>query len=185
MYVDGALVPRSTTKMPRKDSMLKSRVKIKQKTWRRRSGTKKLSILPSGLYPPFSNGNIRSERSHCLSEYHPRKHARHRKSNPSKTKQYSRRPKTSRWDFHNGPDPSGTFECSSFESSISDTFLSNGHNCSFHNHIYSYPEPTFWRIKKNKELVRNQPHGHQYLFGSPNHFSGLIGIDSFFKSRYH
>ena len=189
MYVDGDLVPQSTTNMPRKSRISKCRDKIRQTPWMQPSRFKHLSITRYEMHPNISENRFRCNESICLSEYHLRKRAKYRSPVCPSFKRRLQRPRTRQKIFHRSPVYADTHKRSSNESSSSEillsAFCSDDHVFFVYDHLSSPHGTLVWKDQSKEELERDSLCEPQLILHLPQYLYDLIGTCSNFKSRYY
>ena len=191
MYVDGDLVPRSATKMPRHNKIFKCHVKIRQKSWMRRSGIKRQSsILLCGTVPTYSNFCIRKLQWWCrnvsdFSEVQKRKYAHLKLSYFANSRRWKQKPWKGHEKFDQNRAYPGTLYNSSLKSSMSETLSSTlcGDEVAFpcYDNLYSSRGAIFWKSKRIKKLEKELSLPERSIFRLYLHDS--ISICSEFRPR--
>ena len=191
MYVDGDLVPRSATKMPRHNKILKCHVKIRQKSWMRRSGIKRQSsILLFGSVQPKFNTSIRKLHWLCknvsdFSEVQKRKHTQLKLSYLANSRRWKQNPWKRHEKFNQIRAYPGTMYNSSLKSSMSETLSSTlyGDEVVFpcNDNLYSAHGAIIWKSKRIQKLEKELSLPDRSIFRLYLHDS--IGICSKFRPR--
>ena len=189
MYVDGDLVPQSTSKMPRKNRISKCRNQIRQMSWMQPSGFKHLSTTRYEMHPNISDNRIKCNDFICLSEYHFRKRAKYRIPVCPRIKRRLQRPRTRKKILHRSPVYADIHKRSSNDSSSSEillsAFCSDEHVFFVYDHLSSPRGTLVWKDKSNEELERDSSCEPQIIHHLPKYLDHLIGTCSNFKSRYY
>ena len=160
MYVDGDLVPRSATNMPRHNKIPKCRVKIRQKSWMRRSGIRRQSnIFLYGTIPTYSNISIRKLHWWCrnvsdFSKFQESKYALLKHSCLANSNRWKQKPRKGHEKLHQTRAYPSTVYNSSLESSRSETRSSTLYRDEvvypINDSLYLSHGANFWKSKRIK-----------------------------------
>ena len=191
MYVDGDLVPQSTTKMPREHNIAKRYFKFREKSWRQSSKYRHHPIIRRSTLHKFHASNdflkmsLQCDTSLYLSECNLQKFSR---LITIKQKQYKQKRQKARKKNDIFNKISTFYKNSSFESSKSDKFIPTPYKRKTdpisHRNLYSFNGLASWRKATKVQEVENESLLAYDLFFDPSGvLYHLISDNTGFKSR--